>query len=209
MIVSVIAFTATAEPIEQADKEESEKIVTSAPVVKEEVAEEKAKVAKPKEEKVIEKSVSPTTTTAPVVKKGESLQSYIDGTLEPLVRSVSTNIDVNWGFYMIEPFERLEAGGNLEPFHSDIELLDNLYTGIIKQIDESKTPNHFNQNEIEDINEVKSELKNAINKRIEVIDILLEITNKEETLNTDTLEIIEKSNAHLLKAANTYSALGK
>jgi len=210
MIVSVIAFVATAEPVEQADKEEPKKVETTAPVVKEEVepevSEEKAEIAKPKEEKVIEKSVIP---TKPVVKQGESLRSYIDGTLEPLVRSVSTNIDVNWGFYMIEPFERLEAGGNIEPFHSDIELLDSLYTGIIKQIDESKTPDHFSENEINGINEIKTELKNAINKRIEVIDILIEIPDREKTLNTDTLKIIEKSNEHLQKAANTYMTLGK
>lgn len=147
--------------------------------------------------------------TSESVKTGESLQTYIDGTLEPLVRSVSSNIDVNWGFYMIEPFERLEAGGSIEPFHSDIGLLDSLYTGIIKQIDESKTPDHFTEKDIKDINEIKSELKNSINKRIEVIDILMEIPNREKALNTDTLKVIEKSNEHLKKAVNAYMALGK
>lgn len=155
------------------------------------------------------KEIEKTETVKPEDKQGESLQTYIDETLEPLVRSVSTNIDTNWGFYMIEPFERLEAGGDIAAFHSDISLLDSLYTGIIKQIDESKTPDHFAEKEIKEINEIKSELKNAISKRIEVIDVLLEIPNREETLSTDTLKIIEKSNEHLNKAVQTYMALGK
>jgi len=147
--------------------------------------------------------------TKPVVKQGESLQTYIDETLEPLVRSVSTNIDLNWGFYMLEPFKRLQDGGSIESFHSDIELLDSLYTGTIKQIDESETPAHFSEKETKDINTIKTELKNSINKRIEVIDILLEVPNREEALNTDTLKVIEKSNEHLQKAVQTYMALGK
>lgn len=221
MLVSLIAFTVTIDPadaeqakINIAEREEAKKIAVLAQEKADAKAAEDKKAKAEKEddkqegEKVTTKSES-STTTKPVVKQGESLQSYIDGTLEPLVRSVSTNIDLNWEFYMMEPFGRLESGGNIEPFHSDIGLLDNLYTGIIKQIDEAKTPDHFSENEINGINEIKTELKNAINKRIEVIDILMEIPNREKILNTDTLKIIEKSNEHLQKAANTYMSLGK
>lgn len=160
-------------------------------------------------EKVEPKKVE---TSAPAVKekiepKGVSLQSYIDDTVDPLVNSVTANIDTNWGFYMIEPFERLEAGGNLESFQGDIELLGNLFNGVIQQIDESETPDHFSAEEIKNINEVKSELKMAVSKRIEVADVLLEKNSSGDVLNTDVIKQVDASNEHLQKAGVAYSRL--
>lgn len=136
-----------------------------------------------------------------------TLHSYIDETFEPLVRSVSANIDSNWEFYVIEPLDRLIDDGNVERFHNDIDLAINLSNGTIKKIDETDTPSHFSDSEIKNINEVKDELKNAINKRIEAIEILLSKNDVGSILNADVDEIIAQGNDHLEKSVVAYQRL--
>ncbi|MFD1205710.1 hypothetical protein ACFQ38_11425 [Sporosarcina contaminans] len=141
------------------------------------------------------------------VDKTGSLKTYMDETFDPLVRSVTSNIDTNWEYYMIEPLDRLAANGDLSSFKADVELMISLSNSVVKQIDESETPSELDAGDKNDIDEVKSGLKNAINKRVEAAESILLKKTTEEVLNAEVDSLINESNEHLTKAVTAYKRL--
>lgn len=134
-------------------------------------------------------------------------EKFIKDDFDPLVRSVNANIDTNWQFYMIQPIERLELKGNLDSFKFDVVILVDIYKAVIIQIDGLDLPNYLNKDLANDVEIVKTNLIEAINKRIDTAETLLSATTKETILNTDMENIIEDSNVHLQVAAKAYGKL--
>ncbi|MEK5038894.1 hypothetical protein [Sporosarcina sp. FSL K6-3457] len=167
-------------------EEPEEKVEASAPV-------EKVEESKEIKEELVEEKID--------------LDSYISDTFDPFVRHITANIDTNWEFYMLEPFDRLEAGGSLDAFHSDLSLLVNLYNGVVKSIDEEETPAHFSELDIDALNYIKSELKNSINKRIEAAYLIMDVDTAEETFRVDVSTHLLEGNKHLENAVGMYSNL--
>ncbi|MBU5214542.1 hypothetical protein [Heyndrickxia oleronia] len=139
--------------------------------------------------------------------ESDSIDKYLTDSVDPLINSVSSNIDTNWQFYMVEPIDRLLKDNDLEKFKNDVGLLINLYSGVVSQVNELQIPNYLNNDQKKDVEEIKLGLKEAINKRIEFADTLHSAANKEIIINQDIENIIDESNKNLNSAVSAYKNL--
>jgi len=143
-------------------------------------------------------------TEQPAVQEGTRSGDFIQDKLGPLVNSVAASVDTNWQFYFVEPVQRLAEGGDLEEAKADLELLVNLLKGEKKKLEGLEIPDG-----LEEAEKVRDELVLAIDKRIEAVQALLAIEDRQEAANLDVESLIVESNEHLTRAASAYKELSK
>lgn len=129
---------------------------------------------------------------------------FLQDELGPLVDSVAASVDTNWQFYFAEPVQRLAEGGDLEEAKADLELLVNLLEGEKKKLEGLEIPDG-----LEGAEKVRDELALAIDKRIEAVQALLAIEDRQEAENLDVESLIVESNEHLTRAASAYKELSE
>lgn len=134
-------------------------------------------------------------------------EEYISSEVEPLIKSVSTNVDLNWSFYYEEPLARVSSDKDLERFESDLNLLSELYKGILNDLDNSIIPPQIDVSDRIDIEEIKSGLYKAITKRIEVLNVYTNFDDLADIVNYDAGAIIEESNNYLYSSTSAYAKL--
>lgn len=132
-----------------------------------------------------------------------STSAYLDE-LDSLVSSVSSNIDVNWKLYLIEPLTRLEQGGDFEAFKSDVGVLVFIYKGVLKEVDEIKIPSELTLTDQNDLYDFKDSLSKSIKQKIFVANTLMNAKSGEDAVATEILEDIEEGNEHLKKSVKAY-----
>lgn len=154
-----------------------------------------------------EEQVDEEVQTEEVDNSADQSKSFIEDELDPLVNSVSSNIDTNWQFYFEEPVQRLSDDGDLEAFKTDLGLLVDLFKGIVADIEALEVPDYLSEEDSEDVNQIKEGLKGAVNKRIEAAETLIAMTDVQEVLDTDVVGLIEESNEELNTAVEAYESL--
>lgn len=154
-----------------------------------------------------EEQVDEEVQTEEVDNSADQSKSFIEDELDPLVNSVSSNIDTNWQFYFEEPVQRLSDDGDLEAFKTDLGLLVDLFKGIVADIEALEVPDYLSEEDAEDVNQIKEGLKGAVNKRIEAAETLIAMTDVQEVLDTDVVGLIEESNEELNTAVEAYESL--
>lgn len=152
-------------------------------------------------------------TAADAENEAGNIKDYINNSLDPLIRSVSSNVDTNWQFYFIEPVERFAQDGNLEYLQTDIKLCADLFKGIIQQIDTLEIPDYLSDEDVNLISEIKDGLQQSVSKRVEAIDLITKAQTVDEAIiaiNSDEVaNKIFESNNSIITAAQTYERLLK
>lgn len=162
----------------------------------------------------VSKGSSTNSTSVPAVSSsnaisGSDTKKFISEDLDKFVRNISSTVDTNWKYYLIEPLERLEQNNDVDTFKSDLKLYIDMQTLTVNKVNDFEIPKELDQTDRLDLMDFRDELSKAVSLRLHIAKSYAELKKASEVLKADFSQVVAESEVHLKKSVEAYAKVVK